>query len=185
MDIVVFILISFILGLLIGLQITKSRYKLKVQLEKESAVSSYNALDKEFTQYKSSTDEKLKTANYAIDDQKMRNEALNQTIIKKNDQLEQLTTDLATVRANLSAENNMLEQKIKDYSDVKKELSDQTIELISVNNKLATLDALNKTLNSSIENDKIEVAKLRAQFTLEFENIANKILENKTEKYTQ
>ena len=121
MDIVVFILISFILGLLIGLQITKSRYKLKVQLEKESAVSSYNALDKEFTQYKSSTDEKLKTANYAIDDQKMRNEALNQTIIKKNDQLEQLTTDLATVRANLSAENNMLEQKIKDYSDVKKE----------------------------------------------------------------
>ena len=54
-----------------------------------------------------------------------------------------------------------------------------------MNNKLATLDALNKTLNSSIENDKIEVAKLRAQFTLEFENIANKILENKTEKFTQ
>lgn len=54
----------------------------------------------------------------------------------------------------------------------------------TINIHLEKEKAQNKILQSNLENNKSEIEKLQEKFTKEFENLANKILEEKTKKFT-
>lgn len=68
---------------------------------------------------------------------------------------------------------------------LREELREKNEELIAVNRSVAELSAENRNFCEKIENNKNELEALRKQFNLEFENIANKILEEKSRKFTE
>jgi DNA recombination protein RmuC len=58
-------------------------------------------------------------------------------------------------------------------------------ELSDSNQALATAKANNEALNEKLQTQRDEMEALGKKFNTEFENIANKILETKTEKFTE
>ncbi|MEA5062955.1 MAG: DNA recombination protein RmuC, partial [Petrimonas sp.] len=83
-----------------------------------------------------------------------------------------------------SMEENEAELK-EDIGSYKLELKSKTDEFNETNKLLATSTAGFNALKEKLETQKIEMEELRKQFNLEFENIAGKILDEKTHKFTQ
>lgn len=72
-------------------------------------------------------------------------------------------------------------QKLKTTQD---DLDTKTKEFNVTNSELATTKASVTSLTEKLDTQKEEMKKLNEQFSKEFENIANRILEEKTEKFT-
>ena len=125
--------------------------------------------------------------------------AANETLSERNNELTAIKADLktlknssdtanqdlATSKASLSATNNNLIEKTQDFEALKKELSLVKEDLNDKNQQLATSKARNVALNDNLETQKKEIEELSKKFNKEFELIANKILETKSEKFTE
>ncbi|WBV59615.1 DNA recombination protein RmuC [Chryseobacterium camelliae] len=99
-----------------------------------------------------------------------------------------LLDDLKSEFAKVSAEHSSIQSQFEDQKSV---LSSQInhIEKLSIEKqdliaKNAELSALNLNLKNSLETQKEEISKIQEEGKLQFENLANKILEEKTEKFT-
>lgn len=106
---------------------------------------------------------------------------LNERIVELN----KLGSVNAQITANLeSAHNNLIELKTTRQTLEKKveELSEANASLQSRN---ATLSANFEALQERLETQKQDIEDIRKKSHLEFENIAAKILETKSEKFTQ
>jgi DNA recombination protein RmuC len=88
-----------------------------------------------------------------------------------------LSTQLAVSKERLAD----IEQEIARYKSDLKTITDDFHES---NRLLATFTAENKALTGKLEVQKQEMEAMHKQFNLEFEQIASKILEEKTEKFT-
>ncbi|WP_343635219.1 DNA recombination protein RmuC [Fluviicola sp.] len=84
----------------------------------------------------------------------------------------------ASVKQELSSANERLNKVVE-------ELDQKTSDFNNVNTQLATANANNKSLIEKHDSQKQEIEKLNEKFTTEFENIANRILEEKTDKFTK
>ena len=93
--------------------------------------------------------------------------------------------ELSTAAANLNAANEAIQKQVETITLSKNELSAKTDEFNATNNLLATFKADNRALNEKLETQKSEIEALRKQFNIEFENIASKILDEKSEKFTK
>jgi DNA recombination protein RmuC len=101
---------------------------------------------------------------------------------KEKTTLEKEKSTLEERAALLQESKDMVEN---NYIELQKELKNNQQEkegLITVNTRQ---DADNKNLQLKLDEHKIEVEKLQEKFTKEFENLANKILEEKSNKFTQ
>ncbi len=98
-----------------------------------------------------------------------------------DDQTKMLNDNL--IALNLEANKAIM---YKEESErLKTELQAQVNAFLEVNNKVAELSASNSFLNEKLETQRVEMENIRKQFQLEFENIASKILDEKTQKFTQ
>lgn len=93
-------------------------------------------------------------------------------------QINQLTTELGI--ANHAAKRSNEEQQ-----QLAAELNTKTREASIAQLKIADLLAKNEALQDKLQTQKTETESLQKQFTLQFENIANKILDDKTAKFTK
>jgi DNA recombination protein RmuC len=93
-------------------------------------------------------------------------------------QVNHLTTELAI--ANHSAKRSG-DEKQQLVAELKTKSSETSIAQL----KIADLLAKNGALQDKIQTQKSETESLQKQFTLQFENIANKILEEKTARFTK
>lgn len=73
---------------------------------------------------------------------------------------------------------NRLDEKTKENSELRREKEFSSIELARKNEEL-------KNLQLKLNENKEEVEKLQDKFTKEFENLANKILDEKSNKFTE
>ena len=108
---------------------------------------------------------KSKTVSKAVFDEQT--EKLNQSTISLNVEIQK--------NSSLQTELSRLQTELKQQLDVSSNLS----------NKAAELTANNAFLNERLENQKTEIENVRKQLNLEFENMASKILEEKSQKFTQ
>ncbi len=92
---------------------------------------------------------------------------------------------LAVAKADLAAANTMIAEKNKAAETLKEELQSLKQEYAQVSQRLATQTANNEALQEKLSTQKDEITALNKKFNLEFENIANRILESKTEKFTE
>jgi len=108
--------------------------------------------------------------------------------IKEKTELEQKIMDstvgLTAANAMLNAEKQIVASKEEEIDNLKNDLKNQTAELIKEKEKTSQLAAQNDSFAEKFETQKTEIEALRKQFNTEFENIANKILEEKTQKFT-
>ncbi len=99
-----------------------------------------------------------------------------------------MKTKFAPERARYQAEREtagkLLDQARQDIEVLKKELGEKTNELNQSMQKVAGLAADNRSMNEKLETQKKEMAEMAKKFNLEFENIASRILEEKTRKFT-
>ncbi|MDD3788397.1 MAG: DNA recombination protein RmuC [Petrimonas sp.] len=101
------------------------------------------------------------------------------------EEIQDFERNISTVSANLNAANETIKNQLEDIGQFKSDLKTKTEEHNETNKSLATFIADNKSLLEKLETQKTEMEELRKQFNLEFENIAAKILDEKTEKFTK
>lgn len=116
---------------------------------------------------------------------------LNETISsEKNINLQQteLLNDIKNNLSKISAEHQSMQNQLNEQKELNSKQSGQIetlqTEKQNVFAKNAELSAINEALNLSLENQKKEIQKIQEEGKLQFENLANKILEEKSEKFT-
>ena len=104
--------------------------------------------------------------------------------LKTKQLINDLDKELTTNKVNISALNNQksnievrLTQKNNEVEEIRREKEFLNIELARKNEEL-------KNLQLKLNDNKEEVEKLQDKFTKEFENLANKILDEKSTKFT-
>jgi len=101
-----------------------------------------------------------------------------------NDELTLLKGKIAELSAGLQGAGETNRSRMEEIAAYREELRARTDEFNAVNSLLASSTAENRSLQEKLENQKLEMGALRQQFNLEFEHIASKILDEKTEKFT-
>jgi len=96
----------------------------------------------------------------------------------------EFTTVKATSEAQLNAARQSLLEKNEDLDNLKTDFQKLQEEATSLNKLNATFNAENKAMQEKLDTQKTEIVELGKKFNLEFENLANKILDSKTQKFT-
>jgi DNA recombination protein RmuC len=184
MEIVLYIAMGLAMGVILGWLLAKGRSTATIQTEKDAAQRKYTELEKDFVAYKATANAELKTAKdyihaktAEIDDLKQTNKSISLELAAINHQLSSANADLRAANQTIMDKNSRIESIDEELKKTKQELSEQ-------NQSLATAKATNEALNEKLHTQKEEIAALGKKFNIEFENIANKILDTKTEKFT-
>lgn len=89
----------------------------------------------------------------------------------------------------LSIDKRVGEEKINSLSDtlnaLRKETEQKEFQIIDLTGELSTTTANYKNLDERLQEQKGEMQKLQEKFNTEFKNLANEILEEKTQKFTE
>jgi|LSQX01.1.fsa_nt_gb DNA recombination protein RmuC len=108
--------------------------------------------------------------------------------IEKLETAKQQKTDADTLLAQLNVEKDGLTKEIEKLnqklSKTEELLEQKTNDFNEANKNVASLSANNEALAEKLENQKKEIEEIGKKFNSDFELIANKILEEKTEKFT-
>jgi DNA recombination protein RmuC len=72
----------------------------------------------------------------------------------------------------------------EELNGLRTELSDEREKVIHLNRQLSGVESDHRNLKQRLDEQKAEVEKLQERFTLEFKNLANEILEEKSRKFT-
>lgn len=116
---------------------------------------------------------------------------LTQNISKEKEiyaQQSDLLNDLKNEFAKISAEHASLNTQFSEQKEFNAKQNLQIENLLTEKQTLfaknSELSAINESLQKSLQTQKEEIAKIQEESKLQFENLANKILEEKTEKFT-
>lgn len=130
------------------------------------------------------TNSDLQNSNLRISELEKFIQSEKQTSLLQNETINFLKNDIAK----LSAENNAHNQKITEQSEINhfqaseiKNLQTEKNNLIAVKSQLT---AKNENLQKLLADQKEEISRMQEMAKAEFQNLANKILEEKTEKFT-
>ena len=96
-------------------------------------------------------------------------------------------TERTLLEANVALEATITikAQIEKDLKALKLKLDEKEASYNSLNNENAKLKANYTALQEKLENQKKDIEALNKKFVTEFENVANKILDDKSEKFTK
>ena len=86
-----------------------------------------------------------------------------------------------SVRVNTEKENMLL----SNIDELKEKLNDKEKLLFDLNGEYNAKQAEYRALEEKLMNHKKEIEDLQARFTIEFKNLANEILEEKSKRFTE
>ena len=98
------------------------------------------------------------------------------------DNLNRKIIELTEERSNAEAKKSLLEEDLKISKD---ELSNEREKILSLNSAFSEVNTKNENLLEKLENQKKEIEEMQTKFTDAFENLANKIFEEKSSKFTE
>lgn len=145
----------------------------------------YNQLEKEFVAFKAATVAEHKMANEILSEKQTDIKNFKQIIDQKVLEISMLNDKYSTANADLRRSNQIINEKNKELEMTKLELKAEKEKYEKSNELLATATANNEALREKQAAQLKEMEELNKRFNTEFENIANKILETKTEKFTK
>ena len=185
MEVILYIAIGIIIGTVVGSLIVKAKTSTAMQVEKDAAQQKFVELEKEFVGYKATGSSQLQTASENLDAKLKDITELKQTIQDDALVLSTINNQLSSANADLRAANQTILDKNAALETLKEELKISKNDLTESNQALATAKANNEALNEKLQTQREEMESLGKKFNTEFENIANKILETKSEKFTE
>jgi DNA recombination protein RmuC len=165
------LIISIFLGAFITYLFLKSSHILR---------SVFDELNKNYIKSNSDLENalmKIEDLNKILDSEKLshKDQTLELTILKDN---------LSTV----SAEHHALQNQFAEHRILHSKQTLKLDELIEENKNIfsnnSQLSAVNENLKKSLDNQKAEIEKIQEVAKTEFQNLANKIFEEKSEKFT-
>jgi len=96
---------------------------------------------------------------------------------------------LEAALVNADKEKAVLQEKIsnnlQEISKLSEQYKEEQEKLTVANNRLAKAEEAFKNMNEKLTTQKAEFEEMQKRFTVEFENIANKILDEKSKKFTE
>ena len=101
-----------------------------------------------------------------------------------NRQILSLNTNNAKLESTKESNDTTISSLINDAEKLKESLQEKTTEFNDANKLVEKFKAQNDSLKEKLETQKKEIEELGKKFNIEFTNIANKILEEKTQKFT-
>lgn len=126
-----------------------------------------------------------------LENSSLKVQELNQNLNKEKElsiQQQDLLSDLKNEFAKISAQHSSLNTQFQEQKQMSLKQDFQIETLIAEKQdffaKNAELSAQNESLQKSLATQKEEITKIQEESKLQFENLANKILEEKTEKFT-
>lgn len=129
--------------------------------------------------------------NSDLQNSNLKIQELNQNINNEkefNIQQADLLNDLKNEFAKISAEYSSLSSQFLEQKQINSRQTSQIENLLTEKQNIfaknSELSAINESLQKSLETQKEEITKIQDESKLQFENLANKILEEKTEKFT-
>lgn len=185
MYLILYLITGLIIGAVIGWLYAKSAidklWQQKNQLMREQQVE----LEKEFVGYRATQSNQLTNALEQLKTKETQVGKLELSLQEHQRKLTESGALLSGVNADLRAVNKILGDKNYETTILKEELQILKEELTRASRELATLTATNKGMQEKLDTQKDEIAALNKKFAVEFENIANRILDTKTEKFTE
>ncbi|MDD3561693.1 MULTISPECIES: DNA recombination protein RmuC [Petrimonas] len=100
-------------------------------------------------------------------------------------EIQNLERELTGTVARLDVAHQTIQKQLEEIDNYKQELKSTNERYNEANRLLAASTADLNALKEKLETQKSEMENLRKQFNLEFENIAEKILDEKTHKFTK
>ena len=179
-----FSIAAFALGSLFTWLIARNSYKEKMQQQKDKLLQQSATLERELIELRATTTEQHLHASRRAQQIELELVATKELLQQKIDYSADLLNQLAATSACLGSTNDNYLQKESEVASLKTVLERGQAERDVLNMKLVQAIAENKSL---VENQAVQAAsleKLNEKFNLEFENIANKIFESKTQKFT-
>ena len=185
METTLYIVMSVIAGAAFGWLLARAKAASALQSERNAAQEKYATLEKDFVGYKATASSELKGAKDYLDAKTTEIASLKEVIEGNLKKLSDLNNQVSTANADLKAARQTISEKNTDMDSIREELKAAKKELSEINQALATSKAINNALTEKLQTQKEEIEALGRKFNTEFENIANKILETKTEKFTE
>lgn len=182
---ILYITIGLAIGAIIGWLLAKAKANAAIQAEKDASLQKYNQLEKEWVAYKATTAAQLQTAAGGFAEKQKENTDLKTAIQDGASHLATINNQLSTSVADLRAANQTIADKNAELDTLKDELKTLKADFAKNNQLLATADANSAALQEKLQTQKDEIETLGKKFNIEFENIANKILDTKSEKFTE
>ncbi len=126
-----------------------------------------------------------------LDNSNLKIQELNQTISKEKeanmlqqDLLDDLKNEFSKISAEYSSLNTQFQELKQTHQRQTSQIDTHILEKQTLFAKNSELSAKNEGLQNSLDTQKEEIVKIQEDSKLQFENLANKILEEKTEKFT-
>ena len=101
------------------------------------------------------------------------------------DEYESLRSNLNTLTAEKGKSDERGSMLGSYLEEVKKELERERSRAVELNSELARVKSENLNLEKKLEEQKSDIAELQQKFISEFENLANRILDDKSKKFTE
>jgi DNA recombination protein RmuC len=178
-------LAALFLGWLIGWLLSRARHIAAMSRLQESAAGQLAASQQDLALNKATTAEQmqaLRRDNERVQEEKS---TFAHELVEKVAHITELQTGLATANANARSANEVLNGKIEELTVSRGELSEVQRQLIRSEQGLALAQSDNRTLEARLKTQIDEIDQLQKRFAMEFENIANRILESKSQKFTE
>jgi DNA recombination protein RmuC len=185
MDMTLFLIAGLAVGIFIGWLLEKSKGRTEWERKNELARQRYADLEKELVAYRATQAAQLSNMQQQLEAKLGEFAVLQHSLNQSQQQLIESGALLAATKADLGAANQLMQDKHKEAESLKEELRSLKHELATASQRLATQNANNEAMQEKLATQKEEIAALSKKFNLEFENIANRILETKTEKFTE
>ena len=184
MESIIFIIVGLILGIVVGNLIGRNQSQRIHQTDKDNLQQKYASLELEYTAYRSTKETEITGFKEALTIKIETITKLEQSLVEKQSEINIEKTKLATIVADLNASKNTLSEKEETISNQKVEIEKLQGKLNILHTDFATISAQKNALNDKLNIQHSEMEQLNQKFTVEFENIANKILDTKTQKFT-
>ena len=180
----VILLVGIILGCLMGWVLNKVRYTTAVSRLRASAAEQLAASNQDLALVKATSAEQAQSLRRDIDRILGEKQTLETLVAEKVSKISELDKEMATANATAKAANDQLSGKLDELKTAREELSGMQQQLIKSEQGLALARADNRTLETRLQTQVDEIDQLQKKFAIEFENMANRVLENKTQKFT-
>lgn len=185
METILFLIAGAAIGIFIGWLLGKSSGRADWESKNTLARQQYVDLEKELVSYRASQTTLQNNMQQMLEQKSSDLKDLQHVVEIAQRQLVDSGALLAGVKADLGAANRVILDKQAAEENLKKELEFQKREIKDISLELATQLANNQALQEKLVTQKEEIMALNKKFNMEFENIANRILETKTEKFTE
>ncbi len=182
---IVYIILALLLGAILGWLFANSRSSATIQMEKDAALQKYGELEKEHLTYTATTSLQIQSYNKEAGEKEQHIQKLKETSEKNLLQINGLNQQNAATNANLGAGDKIIEDKNELILSLQNDLKNTKEDLTKSNQALATATANLNALTEKLQTQQQAIETMNKKFNTEFENIANKILETKSEKFTK